>query len=359
MSERRVLVVCFPGVEVLDVAGPASVFSSASALTGGGAYRVELAALKAGPVVSSSGITLLAERALARVRGPIDTLIVAGGLTPALEAAAPLVPLLPAVASRARRTCSVCSGAFLLAQAGLLRNRRAATHWAGVSILAQGFPDTQVEPDAIYVRDGDVWTSAGVTAGIDLALALVEQDLGPQLALEVARWGVMYLRRPGGQSQFSTPLRAQSAQDADIASLLAWLGENLKADLSITALARRVHMSLRNFARVFLRETGSTPASYVEQLRLEAARRALELSSASVKQIASDTGFGNAETLHRAFQRCLAVTPLQYRARFSAPRSPLARPRARVDSRGAAQTRSVANTPTKRSSASPRRSAAH
>lgn len=320
MTERRVLIVCYPGVELLDVSGPASVFGAASALVGGSAYRVELAALEAGPVPSSCGITLLAERALARVRGTLDTLLIGGGLEPALEAAAPLVPLLPAVSRRARRTCSVCSGAFLLAQAGLLRNRRAATHWAGVRQLAERFPDVQVEADPIYVRDGNVWTSAGVTAGIDLALALVEQDLGPEVALEVARWGVMYLRRPGGQSQFSAPLQAQATSDEGIAGVIRWLADNLRADLSIEVLAQRAHMSVRNFARVFRRETGATPASYVEGLRLEAARRALELGTASVKQIASETGFNSAETMHRAFQRRLSVTPLQYRARFHTPR---------------------------------------
>jgi transcriptional regulator GlxA family with amidase domain len=326
MSERRVVIVCFPGCELLDVAGAASVFGSASWLrAGAGGYRVELVALQAGPVLSSCGVALIAERALGRVRGAIDTLLVAGGLEPAIVGAAGLVPLLPALSRRARRTASVCSGAFLLAQAGLLRGKRAVTHWAGVSTLAERFPDTQVETDPIFVRDGDVWTSAGVTAGIDLALALVEQDHGAQLALEVARWGVMYLRRPGGQSQFSAPLSAQGAQDSDIASLLGWIGDNLQAELSIEAMAQRAHMSVRNFARVFRRETGSTPASYVERLRLDSARRALELSSQSVKQIAASTGFGSVETLHRAFQRCLSVTPLQYRARFSTPASKGAR----------------------------------
>jgi transcriptional regulator GlxA family with amidase domain len=332
MRERRVLIVCYPGIELLDVSGPASVFGAASALVGGGAYRVELAAFEAGPVLSSCGITLMAQRALGRVRGNIDTLLIGGGLRPALAAAANLVPLLPAVARRSRRTCSVCSGAFLLAEAGLLRNRRAATHWAGVRELAQRFPDVHVQTDPIYVRDGSVWTSAGVTSGIDLALALVEQDLGAKVALEVARWGVMYLRRPGGQSQFSAPLQAQATHDEGLAALLHWLGENLQADLSIQTLAQRAHMSVRNFARVFRRETGTTPASYVEGMRLSAARSALELGSLSVKRIAFEVGFHSVETMHRAFQRRLSVTPLQYRARFHTPkRSPASgRKRARV-----------------------------
>lgn len=319
MRERRVLIVCYPGFELLDASGPASVFGSASMLQPDARYRVELAALRKGPVRSSSGVRVLADRALAQVHGDVDTLMVAGGLEPALDAAAPLVPHLARIARRARRTTSVCSGAFLLAAAGLLRGKRAATHWFAAEELARRHPEIEVEPDPIYVRDGDVWTSAGISSGIDLALALVEQDHGSRLALDLARWCVVYLRRPGGQSQFSAPLRAQCAEDAGIARLLPWIGNNLRADLSIEALARRAHMSPRNFSRVFRRETGSTPASFVESVRLEAARRALELGKASVKAVADQAGFGNVETLHRAFRRRLSVTPLQYRARFGRP----------------------------------------
>jgi transcriptional regulator GlxA family with amidase domain len=321
VSERRVLIVCYPGVEILDITGPASVFGAVAKLQRGPGYRVELAGPRRGPIQSSSGVSLIADRALGEVRGRIDTLLVPGGFEPALMEGMALAPLLPRLAKRARRVASVCSGAILLAEAGLLRGKRATTHWAAVEELAKRYPDTKVEADPIYIRDGDVWTSAGVSAGIDLALALVEQDHGPKLALELARWGVMYLRRPGGQSQFSAPLRAQCAEDAGIARLTEWIGNNLRADLSIEALADRAHMSVRNFARVFRRETGTTPASFVEKLRLEAARRALELSNASVKQIAGSTGFTSVETLHRTFQRRLAVTPLQYRARFAAKSS--------------------------------------
>lgn len=309
------VIVCFPGFELLDVSGPASVFGCASALSGGAGYRLDLCALKAGPVTSSCGITVMA-KSLARVRGELDTLLVPGGLQPALRAARPLVPLLPALSKRARRTVAVCSGAFVLAEAGLLRGKRVTTHWAGIKALAARHPDLQVEADPIFVQDGNVWTSAGVTAGIDLCLALVEQDLGAELALEVARWGVMYLRRPGGQSQFSVPLAAQRSSDATIVALISWLSSNLQRELGIEVLARRAHMSVRNFSRVFRRETGKTPAAYVEELRLDAARRALELSQAPVKEIAVSCGFGSVESFQRVFRRALSVTPLQYRARF-------------------------------------------
>jgi transcriptional regulator GlxA family with amidase domain len=318
MKPRRIVIVCFPGMEILDATGPASVFASATWLARPRAgFRFELVAAQAGPVACAGGMALHAERALAHVRGAIDTLLCAGGLEPALRRALPLAPTIARVARRARRVASVCSGAFLLAQAGLLAGRRVATHWAGCAELARRFPDCKVERDPIFVRDGHVWTSAGVTAGIDLALALVEEDLGARLALEVARWGVMYLRRPGGQSQFSAPLAAQVAQDDAIARLCSWMAAHLDADLSIEALARRAGMSVRHLARVFRRETGATPARHVERLRLEAARRALELTRASAKQVAAESGFGTVETMHRAFQRTLATTPLAYRARFA------------------------------------------
>jgi transcriptional regulator GlxA family with amidase domain len=318
MAQRRVVIACFPGVELLDVSGPASVFSAASWLLGTakGGYRVELVAAEPGAVGSGSGVALVAGHALSRVRGPIDTLLVPGGLESALEAGRALVPALASLARRARRVTSVCTGAFLLAEAGLLDGRRVVTHWAACAELARRFPTCQVEADRIYVQDGNVWTSAGVTAGMDLALALVEQDHGARLSLEVARWGVMYLRRPGGQSQFSAPLAAQASECGEVAELVTFIEAHLAHDLSVEALARRAHMSVRNFARVFRRETGKTPASYVELARLAAARRKLELSHASVKQIATQSGFGSVETMHRSFRRCLSVTPLQYRRQF-------------------------------------------
>jgi transcriptional regulator GlxA family with amidase domain len=316
------VMVCFPGVELLDVAGPAGVFATADRLLGPrGGYRVDIAARSAGPVATAGGVELVARHALARVRGPIDTILVGGGLMPAMAEARALAAPIATLARRARRIAAVCTGAFLLGEAGLLRGRRAVTHWAACDELHRLHPDCRVEADRIYVRDRRVWTSAGVTAGLDLALALIEQDHGPALALEVARWLVMYLRRPGGQSQFSAPLAAQRAERDGIAALVTWMSDNVRADLSVPALARRASMSVRNFARVFRRETGATPAAFVERLRLEAARRALELTRRSVKQIADASGFGTVETMHRAFRRSLGTTPLAYRARFAVSRA--------------------------------------
>jgi transcriptional regulator GlxA family with amidase domain len=306
----------YEGAELLDVAGPINVLTAASRLAPERVgYAIELSAKRAGLINTAGGVQLHAPRALSALRGPIDTLVVPGGIDP--EAGLGLVPAIRRLAPVARRVVSVCSGAFLLAEAGLLDGRRAASHWAGCAALQARYPRVHVERDPIFVRDGKVWTSAGVTAGMDLALALVEQDHGAKLALQVARWLVMYLRRPGGQSQFSAPLAAQSAESGPIAALIEWVGANLAADLSIRALARRAAMSERNFARVFASETGLTPAAWVGRMRLEAARSALELSDRSVKQIAAACGFRSAETLHRAFARGLETTPLAYRARFA------------------------------------------
>jgi transcriptional regulator GlxA family with amidase domain len=318
VPERRVAIVCFPGIELLDVAGPISVFTTAARLVGRGAgYRVETVGPVAGPIASAGGVEIVARHALARLRGPVDTVVVGGGLFPALTAARAIVGPLARLSRRARRTAAVCTGAFLLAEAGLLRGRRVVTHWAACAELRRQHPECLLEADAIYVHDRGIWTSAGVTAGLDLALALVEQDHGPALALEVARWLVMYLRRPGGQSQFSLPLAAQRAQHDAVSTLVAWMSENLRADLSVDALARRASMSVRNFARVFRRETGSTPAAFVERLRMESARRDLEMTRRSAKQVAAASGFGTVETMHRAFRRSVGTTPLQYRQRFA------------------------------------------
>ena len=321
MGSRRVVVVCFPGVELLDVSGPADVFAAARRLLGPrNDYRVELVAPERGPVVTSAGVELLVRRSIRDVRRPIDTLLVCGGPASALRAARGLAPRLATLSRVARRTAAVCTGAFLLGEAGLLDGRRAVTHWSACDALRRRHPGCRVEVDRIFVEDRRIWTSAGVTAGMDLALALVEQDHGPALALDIARWLVMYLRRPGGQSQFAAPLVAQRTQLDALSELLAWMRDNPRADLSVEALARRAGMSVRNFARVFRRETGTTPAAFVEELRIEAARRSLELSRGSVKEIAHACGFPNAATAHRAFRRRLGVTPLEYRERFSARR---------------------------------------
>jgi transcriptional regulator GlxA family with amidase domain len=321
---RRVAVVAFPDVQVLDVVGPLEAFAIASRLLElrgrtTPAYAVETVATRAGVVRASSGLGLVAARALRQVRGELDTLLVAGGIgTPAAMRDEALVAALRRLAPRMRRIGSVCTGAFVLAEAGLLDGRRATTHWEWCDALAARFPRVQVDRDPIFVRDGNVYTSAGVTAGMDLALALVEEDHGRALALEVARQMVLFLRRPGGQSQFSAALAAQSADREPLRDLQAWIAEDPGRDCSVPALARRVAMSPRNFARVFTREVGATPARFVETIRVEAARRRLEESDDGVDAIAAHCGFGSAEGMRKAFLRTLRVPPSAYRSRFRA-----------------------------------------
>jgi transcriptional regulator GlxA family with amidase domain len=314
---RPVLVLIYPGFQTLDAVGPAEVFAAATRLVAPRpGYDVELVAARPGPVRATSGLELSA-RGFAGRRA-VDTLLVAGGFG-AREAAADarLIRQLRRMSARARRTASVCSGAFLLAQAGLLDGRRATTHWAACQLLAELHPKIRVERDPIFVRDGSIWTSAGVTAGMDLALALVEDDLGHKVALEVARWLVLYLQRPGGQSQFSAQLEAQRAERRPLRDLQAWIADHLDEDLSVPALARRAGMSPRHFARVFVRELGRTPAELIEVLRVESARRLLEASERSLVEVAGACGFGTVETLHRTFKRRLGVTPGDYRRRFA------------------------------------------
>jgi transcriptional regulator GlxA family with amidase domain len=317
-SKHHVVLLVYDGVELLDLAGPASVFSGATALLAGRepGYRLTIAGHRRGLEPTFCGAKLFAERALGDVRG-IDSLVVPGSMQVGAGRFEPaLVELVRRAAARASRIAGVCAGAFLLAEAGLLDGKRATTHWAGCSALRARHPRCRVEDDAIFVRDGRVWTSAGVTAGIDLALALVEEDHGRELALTIARWLVVYLQRPGGQSQFSVPLRTQIAETEPMRHLLTWMQEHPASDLSVPALARRAGMSERNFARAFRRELGTTPAVHVAALRLEAARRALERTAMSNKEVALRAGFGTVETLHRVFQRTLRVTPGDYRNRF-------------------------------------------
>jgi transcriptional regulator GlxA family with amidase domain len=325
LAPRRVVIVGFDGVEILDVTGPASVFATATRLLGREqrGYAVEITAPRAGTFATLGEVRLGVDQALTEVRGAIDTLVIAGGDIdgPALNDDA-LAAAIGRAAKRSRRIASVCTGAFLLARAGLLEGKRATTHWFACRALEERYPGVRVEEDPIFVRDGEVWTSAGVTAGIDLCLALIEEDHGRTFALSVARWLVLYLRRPGGQSQFSVSLGAQCAEREPLRDLQAWIGENLSANLGVDALAQRVHMSPRNFARVFRREVGTTPAGYVESVRVEAARRALEATRQSLKRIAADTGLGGPETLGRVFKRRLGVSPHDYRLRFSVVDSP-------------------------------------
>jgi transcriptional regulator GlxA family with amidase domain len=317
MSIRRVAVVAYPGVQMLDVTGPLEVFAAASRLARRPAYAVEVLAASAGPVTTQSGVRLVADRAWAAVARGIDTLLVGGGTgtADAMEDRA-LLAWLRRMAPRVRRLGSVCSGTFLLAEAGLLDGKRATTHWSVCDRLAARYPAVRIESDPIFVRDGNVYSSAGVTAGIDLALALVEEDHGRELALQTARQLVVFLKRPGGQSQFSAQLAAQAAEREPLRDLQAWIGDHPAADCSIAALARRVAMSPRNFARVFGREVGVTPARFVETTRVESARRRLEESADGVEAVAARAGFGTAESMRRAFLRTLGVPPSAYRGRF-------------------------------------------
>ena len=322
---RRIVVLAFDGVEPLDVVGPADIFASANFRLDGSPgriqpYEVVVAAPAPGPVRSFTGLQLVAEAALADLEpADIDTLLVAGGpgVWPALDNAA-LLAWLRNAHGRVRRLCSVCTGAFLLAAAGVLDGRRATTHWRWCDALAARHPEIAVAPDSIWVRDGDVYTSAGVTAGMDLALGLVEEDLGRRAAMLLARAKVMFMKRPGGQSQFSEQLQAQAANSPQIGDLQQWILAHLGDDLSVPALAGRLAMSPRHFTRVFQRETRQTPARFVAAARLAEARRRLEDAGDGVERIAFDCGFGNAERMRRTFLRQLGVSPHDYRRRFRA-----------------------------------------
>jgi transcriptional regulator GlxA family with amidase domain len=315
---RSVVILAVPGLQTLDVSGPAEAFSIATRFHGA-AYDVRVVTPSGAPVRGTSGLTLGADAGIDDVRGAIDTLVVAGG-DGVLDAAGDvrLVAWVRRASARARRTASVCTGALLLAEAGLLDGRRATTHWAFCDALAERYPAITVERDPIFVRDGDIATSAGVTAGMDLALALIEEDHGAAAALATARSLVLFVRRPGGQSQFSTALAAQPARREPLRDLQAWILEHLDADLTVPALALRAHMSERNFARAFRAETGLTPAAYVEAARVERARRELETTRLGVEAVAAGCGFGTVETMRRAFHRRLGVNPAAYRARFAA-----------------------------------------
>ncbi|MFC7303581.1 GlxA family transcriptional regulator [Streptomyces monticola] len=314
-TAKDVLLVLFDGVQSLDVTGPAEVFAIAAHLVGEpGGYRVSTASLDGAPVRTSSGLTVVPDRTLAAAPVP-HTLLVPGG--PGTRASDPdLIAWLRGHAPRARRLVSVCTGALVLAEAGLLEGRRATTHWAFCDKLARDHPGVEVESDPIYVRDGHVATSAGVTAGIDLALALVEEDLGRDIALGVARQLVVFLRRPGNQSQFSAQLSAQTAQRAPLREVQQWITEHPAGDLSVEALAARARLSPRHFARAFQAETGTTPGRYVERVRVEHARRLLEDTADGVEEVSRTCGYGTPEAMRRAFVRTLGTAPADYRRRF-------------------------------------------
>ncbi len=319
MTGPRIVIVAFESAQVLDVTGPLEVFSTASRYWPAADYRTEVVSPRGGPVQTSSGLALVTA-SVEGVDGPLDTLVVAGGRdTEEACADAELLRHVRRLAPTARRVTSVCSGAFVLAAAGLLDGRRATTHWAECQQLQSAHPRVTVEPDAIYVRDGDTWTSAGVTAGIDLALALVADDHGRQAAAVVARQLVVYLRRSGGQAQYSALLAAQAVDSEPVRDLLAWLPDHLTDDLSVPALAARLHLSERHFSRLFRAQVHTTPADHVEAVRLETACRLLETTYATIEQIARRCGFGAPETMNRAFRRRMGTTPGEYRWHFGPP----------------------------------------
>lgn len=315
-----------PGVQLLDVTGPLDVFSSAtrycqavgSPTSGPRGYRIRLYAHEPGPVSTAAGVQLVADvstATLSRRRNPNATLLVPGDLDELDQPSDPA--LLRCLARWPGRIVSICTAAWQVARSGKLDGKRATTHWLAAPRLADEFPQVEVEQDALWVRDGDVWTSAGVSAGIDLALAIVEEDLGRRVALEVARLLVLYMKRPGGQSQFSSALLGQRTEHSALDALVRWMHEHPDADLRVDALARRVGMSPRNFARIFAQELGETPAQVVLAVRLQAARRMLEDDLAlGVAEVATRSGHGTTESLRRNFHRSLGIGPSEYRQRF-------------------------------------------
>lgn len=315
-------VLAFANVQVLDVTGPLQVFASANDLARQQGlplpYAVNVIAAQAEPVMTSAGLALVAEP-LPGAETPCDTLVIAGGWGVYGAAEDPqLVAWVRQKATQSRRMASVCTGAFLLAASGLLDGCRVATHWTRCEELARKYPRLQVEANPIFIQQGSLWTSAGVTAGIDLCLALVEQDLGRAVALDVARHLVVFLKRPGGQAQFSVTLSLQKG-GSRFSELHAWMAEHLHLDLSIPTLAAACGMSERSFVRHYRADTGQTPARAVELLRVETARRQLADSAVAIKRIAAQCGFGSEETMRRSFIRALSITPQLYRERFSAP----------------------------------------
>jgi transcriptional regulator GlxA family with amidase domain len=320
-NARTVAILALPGVQLLDVSGPLDVFAEANVQARAEAYRLHVIGSRPGPIRSSSGVRLLPDAVIGdRMTEKLDTLLVAG--CPNSAEVAPgtaVMDWLGKVAPTVRRYGSVCSGAFTLAAAGLLNGRRVTTHWAVAERLAQAFPAVTVDVDAIQVRDGRVRTAAGVTAGLDLALALVEEDLGRDVALRVAAQLVMFFKRPGGQLQFSRRGEAAPVGRSGLQEVQRWIAANPGLPHDIPSLAARMGLSTRHFARLFTHEVGITPAAWVEDARVTAARALLESGEVAPKQVASQCGFANADTLRRAFTRRVGVTPAEYRKRYSSP----------------------------------------
>ena len=318
---RTIAIIVFDGVEALDVAGPAGVFERAEALRPG-SYEVIIASLHGGSVATSGALSLGDTRAVGELPAACDTVLVAGGPERALSAAAAsdLPHWLRLRAGATRRVGSVCTGAFILGWAGLLDGRRATTHWRGCEQLQTMFPKARVDADAIHAFDG-VHTSAGVTAGIDLALAMVAEDLDDAAAAEIARDLVVYLRRSGGQSQYSRMLAAQAQASARLSGVLQWAAEHLDQPIKVADMAARAGMSERTFIRVFAREVGATPGQFVTRVRVEHARNLLERSAWTLERIAERSGFGSIDAFQRAFKAMQGASPSVYRARWKSPMS--------------------------------------
>jgi transcriptional regulator GlxA family with amidase domain len=314
-TSRRIIVVVVPPVDELDLVGPLQVFNSVNRLAGRSIYSVEVVTCADRLTVEGEGgvLTFVARHHFSRVEGLCDSVLLVCGLSTRSVRDAALSLWLNGMAAEVRRLGAVCVGVFLLAEAGLLNGRRATTHWKFGRELAARYPAVRVEHDPLWVRDGNVYTSAGISAGIDLALAWVEEDCGAALAHEAARELVLFLRRPGGQPQVSVSLASQASDMASIRELQIWIAEHLEARLSVDDLADRMAMSVRNFERVFTREVGTTPSQYVLQMRVEAARRLLERTDGGLKRVASTAGFGSVDVMRRAFVRLLGMTPRRYR----------------------------------------------
>lgn len=320
---RHIGVLAFTGCDLLDVCGPLNIFGYTNWIlqelgkTTQPAYSFEILGDQAGSLATTFGVQLVADRAFSEAGDEFDTLIVAGGAyAPSVRENRAMIDWIRQRALVTRRVASICTGAFLLAECGILAGRRATTHWLYCDQLALEYPDIRVEPDRIYVREHPIYTSGGITAGIDLALALVEEDWGSEAANQVARMLLVFFRRPGGQSQFSSFIPVEAKTRMDVRELQGWIIDHPTEDLSVEALAERLSMSPRNFARVFLKEVGVTPANFVEQVRLNVARSQIEQTKLPLKAVSALSGFGDDEHMRRAFQRHLKISPRDYRERF-------------------------------------------
>ncbi len=314
-SSRRIIVLVVPPIDELDLVGPLQVFNSVNRLAGRTIYTIEVVTNADRLTVEGEGgiLTFMARHHFKKVEGVCDSVLLVCGIGTRSVRDAALSAWLKKMAAEVRRLGAVCAGALLLAEAGLLNGRRATAHWKFGRELAMRYPDVRVEHDPLWVKDGNIYTSAGLSAGIDLALAWVEEDCGAALAHEAARELVLFLRRPGGQPQVSISLASQASEMASIRELQIWIAEHLDARLSVEDLADRMAMSVRNFERVFTREVGTTPSQYVLQMRVEAARRLLERTNGGLKSVASAAGFGGVDVMRRAFVRLLGITPRRYR----------------------------------------------